>query len=714
MFWNKSNNTKTNYLQDIGTLQKDVQRLLISQEIIKKVSNKNNLEEISIEVLNQIEKKMGYSGASISLVDTEKNTIQLKYVSESLLSTASKKLGFLDKESFRVIPLTEQPITLTKKAAIENKIIIDRDLTKFTAPPMTKRKAQITKMVSRSKGMIAIPIRTKDRVIGVLNFVIQDDPDQITRNELLTLEGLMDQIGLVIDNILKYEEIQNFNIQLKEEIKLATEDLRKQNAQLQSLYDLSTSISATLDPDVVVQSAVNTFGNNDILSSVAISRFNPETNISSIIAVTDNTITTAARKLIGHLNSLDIDIKDPKFQENLRVKSITTKQKQVSNDVADFMKPLLGAKVIGAIKKIVKESSVVVHPIVSRGRVIGNITYLLKDKKYEDLEDNQKQLVDTYTLQIAIALENANLFEVTEKTQKNLKQALDELQEVRRQERDMIDIMGHELRTPITIVRNALLVMDGLFKATGTIPAETLKKYLEMSVESVRREIALIETLLSATKVDAKRLQISQEKVDMVDVINDSLEAFSGIAEEKHLKIVYDKPEKEIYGYADRVRIQEVMDNLLSNAVKYTLNGDVGIEIEETGEFVKISVRDSGIGISKEDLPHIGKKFFRAKQYINDEGEEMVVRPGGTGLGLYVVFELVKIMGGEITIESKVGEGSTFSFTVPKFTGQKEIKYQDTGSNNKKVGVLKFDRKENNPKPEIEVIEQSEKKETKT
>ncbi len=641
--------------------------------------------ELLQKIVNTVIKLGDYKVGYITLREGDK--LYARTVSQNLFSVqvVLKMLGDAFENFYADI---EKDDTYTIRAIKENKIYLGNKFEDFVSPPAPKFTSQIGAKLVNVNHHIAIPISTNDGVLGTLN-IASDNP--YSSNEIAQLKNFSDQIGIAISitDLFKFKEGQ-LGI------------LKAKNNQLQSLYNLSTNISATLDPDVVAQSAVDTLSGGDLIGAAVFSTLNPETKKSKIVAITKNTLTKAAEKIAGDFMHYEIDISDPKYKDNIAVKAINTRKAQYSNDIGDFMKPDINSKIISGLKKIAANSCVVSHPIISRGRVVGDIAYFLKDKQIEDLEDNQKQLLDTYTLQITIAFENANLFEVTEKTQKNLQQALEELQEVRRQERDMIDIMGHELRTPITIVRNALLVMEGIFKSTGTVPAETLEKYLEMSIESTRREIALIETLLSATKVDAKRLQLSKEKVDMLDVINDSINAFGAIAEEKHLEIDYEKPDKEFWGYADRVRVQEVMDNLLSNAVKYTLKGDIGINISEDGNFIKISVRDSGIGISDEDLPHIGKKFFRAKQYINDDGDEMVVRPGGTGLGLYVVFELVKSMGGVVDIDSKLGEGSTFSFTVPKYEGQKEIKFQETSGNNKKVGVLKFDRDKNNPKPKLE------------
>lgn len=275
--------------------------------------------------------------------------------------------------------------------------------------------------------------------------------------------------------------------------------------------------------------------------------------------------------------------------------------------------------------------------------------------------------------------------EATEELQNRnsqLQTALNQLREVRRRERDMIDVMGHELRTPMSIVRNALSLLEREYeKHDGNIEKEKLHKYLEMGVESAKREVTLIETLLSATKVDASRVQLHLVKVDFKDVINDAIEGQRNFIKEKKLNLNYHKPPEDIFVYCDRTRVQQIMDNFLSNAAKYTQKGNIDLNIWTNSDFGWISVSDSGIGIDGDDLQNLGKKFFRAKQYINTNGQEdmdKIIRPGGTGLGLYVTFELIRLMGGQLYINSIVNQGTTFTWSMPLFKGQEEQQIDQT------------------------------------
>jgi signal transduction histidine kinase len=280
------------------------------------------------------------------------------------------------------------------------------------------------------------------------------------------------------------------------------------------------------------------------------------------------------------------------------------------------------------------------------------------------------------TLQTKVDVATAELL----KTNADLAEALKSVQEARRREHDMMDVMGHELRTPISIVRNALAMLrrEAQFSPGGQVPAEKFNKYIDMGLESSRREITLIETLLSSTKIDASRLQLYYTQVDFKDVVNDAIEGQRLNIGQKPLVIQYFPPTQEITVYCDRTRVQEIVDNFLSNAVKYTLQGTVAITQWRDENMGYISIKDTGIGVDAEDLQKLGKKFFRAKQYISGRDSTQVVRPGGTGLGLYVTFELIRAMGGHLWVNSQVGKGTTFTFTMPLYRGEKDNQFDQT------------------------------------
>lgn len=234
-------------------------------------------------------------------------------------------------------------------------------------------------------------------------------------------------------------------------------------------------------------------------------------------------------------------------------------------------------------------------------------------------------------------------------------------------ERDIIDILGHELRTPLTIARNAIALNKNLLtKEKGVHPK--IVEYTDMAKENIDREIMTLETLLAVTKIDNNKMEINFEKVDLLDVINDSFAGLEGKAKDKGLKLI-NNLKQIIYIKADRAKIQEISDNLIDNAIKYTEKGSVSVDVKEEDTKYILTITDTGIGISKEELKHLGKKFYRVNNYIRSGKKEdlQIVRPGGTGLGLYVTFTLINLMEGKYEVNSKLGEGTCFTLTFEKW-----------------------------------------------
>ena len=245
----------------------------------------------------------------------------------------------------------------------------------------------------------------------------------------------------------------------------------------------------------------------------------------------------------------------------------------------------------------------------------------------------------------------------------------------------MIDIMGHELRTPATVIK---LNADFLHKFTDTLPSnkERFLSYVSRIKDAVETEIKLINTLLTSAKLAGNKIELNFEKVDVFKELDMALHAEEALAKEKGIKLLNNIKPNTYYIYADHARSAEIFYNLVSNAVRYTDKGSVTVDASYDDDMVKIQVKDTGRGISKADLPKLGRKFYRTKTYIdssNNNGDNLnIVRPGGTGLGLYVTFGLTRRMGGEVEVESKVGKGSTFTIYLPRYTNQNESKVEDS------------------------------------
>ncbi|MDX1916946.1 MAG: ATP-binding protein [Rickettsiaceae bacterium] len=248
------------------------------------------------------------------------------------------------------------------------------------------------------------------------------------------------------------------------------------------------------------------------------------------------------------------------------------------------------------------------------------------------------------------------------------------LQEQLRKEKDMMDILGHELRTPLSIARNAVLMMDTTIqKLEKEDQKSQLTHLIEKAKENIRREVKILETVLSSTRIENNRLQINFEKVDLKDVINDSIEGNIVDARNKKLVLTSELPDENIYILGGREQVQEIVDNLISNAIKYTKEGSILVKLQKSESFGQISIIDTGEGIAKEEIPNLGKKFYRIHSHLDNVSPSdklNIIRPGGTGIGLYVVFNLIRMMNSKIEIDSQVGKGSTFTVNFPLYLEQ--------------------------------------------
>ncbi|HOR52763.1 MAG TPA: histidine kinase N-terminal 7TM domain-containing protein, partial [Candidatus Pacearchaeota archaeon] len=166
---------------------------------------------------------------------------------------------------------------------------------------------------------------------------------------------------------------------------------------------------------------------------------------------------------------------------------------------------------------------------------------------------------------------NKDLKKKVDEQTKELQQKVEELEEARRKERDMLDIMGHELRTPATIVK----LNTGLLEKYINSNPENFKKYLNRIKNSIENEIRLINTLLSSAKLEGKKIEMNKERISIPEQIETVLHGYEYQAEAKGLKMISDIDEDTKDVYADKVRVVEILDNLISNAIKYTDEGSV-------------------------------------------------------------------------------------------------------------------------------------------
>jgi signal transduction histidine kinase len=221
---------------------------------------------------------------------------------------------------------------------------------------------------------------------------------------------------------------------------------------------------------------------------------------------------------------------------------------------------------------------------------------------------------------------------------------------------EFISIAAHQLRTPLTSIKWVIkMAMDG---DAGPLNIEQ-KELLEKGYISNERVIRLVNDLLNVSRIEEGRFGYVFEKNDFQEIINTVIENIEGEVAKKHINLIIKKPEKIPLVKIDKNKMVMVMQNLLDNGVKYSPEGSkLELKMETTENFLKVSVKDSGIGIPAGDKDKLFTKFFRAANVAKAEIE-------GTGLGLFIVKNIIDRHGGVISVKSEEGKGTEVSFLLP-------------------------------------------------
>lgn len=269
-----------------------------------------------------------------------------------------------------------------------------------------------------------------------------------------------------------------------------------------------------------------------------------------------------------------------------------------------------------------------------------------------------------------------SFFDITDirKAEETLKSANEQLIKLDEMKSEFVSIASHELRTPLTSIKNAVEIV--LKKKTGEI-TEAQEKFLSMAARNIERLRAIVNDILDTSKIDAGKMELKLSSMDVEESIKSVVESYASLADKKTISFVLNMANDLPNVYGDALRVEQVITNLVSNAIKFTPNkGTLTISARLADEspdslwrstnFVEVSVKDTGCGMKNEDIEHIFDKFYQVDSSLARKEQHE-----STGLGLAISMGLVESHGGKICCESKEGEGSRFTFTLPVF--EKEV-----------------------------------------
>ncbi len=293
--------------------------------------------------------------------------------------------------------------------------------------------------------------------------------------------------------------------------------------------------------------------------------------------------------------------------------------------------------------------SVIAVPMLLQEQAIG--AFILYDDEARQVTQSDTFLLTTAAIQIAMAIQNALLF--AEVRDKNA--ALERVNHLKSQ---FLATVTHELRTPLhSIISYGALILEGFLDGELTGEQEEHIQFMVNRAEDLSR---LVDDMLDLSKIEADRLEVRTEPIRLEKNLREVIDQLKPMAHSKGLDLTLEIDENLPLALVDSHRTRQVMLNLISNALKFTEKGGVTLRcaVLERYDMLRISVHDTGIGISPAALDYIFEAFRQADGSTTR-------RFGGTGLGLTIARKLVELQGGEVAVESIVGQGSTFSFTLP-------------------------------------------------
>ena len=325
---------------------------------------------------------------------------------------------------------------------------------------------------------------------------------------------------------------------------------------------------------------------------------------------------------------------------------VSTGRSEVYSDVSDqLLASVAHDETHLALLREIGMHSAMIIPMRAHGRTLGAISFIAAESGRR-FTDRDLPIAEELCRRSALAIENAELFEAAAAAN--------------RAKSEFLASISHELRTPLNaILGYTQLLSDGI---TGPVSESQQRQLLRIHASAVHL-LGLIDEVLSFTRLEAGREQVAIAEVDVASVLDDAMSLVRPLVAARELSLEIVAPPAvngaPLRMITDVLKLRQILVNLLSNAVKFTDRGRVALAARLDGDDVVFTVSDDGIGIQAEHLERVFEPFWQVEQAASR-------RVGGTGLGLSVSRRLARLLGGDVTAQSVVGEGSTFEVRLPR------------------------------------------------
>jgi GAF domain-containing protein/CheY-like chemotaxis protein/HAMP domain-containing protein len=476
------------------------------------------------------------------------------------------------------------------------------------------------------RGALAVPMLREGSPIGAI-VVIRGRPGPFSEAHIALLQTFADQAVIAIENVRLFQELQ-----------ARTRELSRSVQELTALGEVSRAVSATLDVDTVLQTVVSHASRLANAEGGSIFEYDEATQEFQLRATHDY-----APELAVALQATPIRMGEGVIggaaarQEPMQVPDIVREGAYQSR----FRDVLLrtGYRALLAV------------PLILEGQVIGALS--VNRKAVGEFPREVIELLRTFATQSALAIQNARLFREIEDKGRQLEVAS-------RHKSQFLANMSHELRTPLNAIIGVTEML--LEDAQAAAQPDQIEAH-ERILRAGRHLLALINDILDLSKIEAGKLELSLESVALAPLVEDVVATIRPLAAKNANQVDVECPTDVGVMRADPTRLRQALLNLASNASKFTERGRIRIAVTrqpdgDGRDWVSMVVSDTGIGMTAEQMAKLFEEFSQADASTTR-------RYGGTGLGLAISRRLCRMMGGDITVTSAPGLGSTFTIRLP-------------------------------------------------
>ena len=486
--------------------------------------------------------------------------------------------------------------------------------------------SSLTERVGQGDYEVTIPINRSDE-IGQL---AQSFSSMVTSLKELRKKDVEQSEAVRAIN----SQLQNTNDELVREVgerQRAETKVLHQNRQLEALYEIDSAISSTLDRRVLLDVLFDKIEALLPYAALTVRLLNDETHQLEPISARNIDM----QEWVKGLESRSA-ITGRGFSQEIFLQNTPVVVENVQTDPRCWNQELFRKN--GLV-------SYIGLPLITEGKALGVLGFYLKEQR--SFPKEEVEFLSALAGQVAIGINNAQLYE------KIKKQAL-ELEEANQAKDEFLSVMSHELRTPLNVITGyAEVLSQGVL---GEVQREQMHAVKTISFQS-RELLRMINEILQVGSIEAGKVKANCQEVNMSDFLVELRSGYE-ILSKKEISLNWNIPSRLPIVRTDGEKLKHVLQNLINNAIKFTENGSVTISARCFREIIEFEVRDTGIGMPQDMLPSIFQ-MFRQLDSSNTRSY------GGSGVGLYIVKKFVDLLSGQIGVGSVLGEGSTFTITLP-------------------------------------------------